>query len=793
MKFGALLRGSALSTIVLSGAVTLAFAQEMPNTEETDKDYRLGSITVTATKREQSLQDVPVAVTALSGDLLRNSGVGSVETLATMAPSVTFSQSSNDQNNSVNIRGIGTSVFSQGVESSVSIVVDDVVMARQAVGFQDLVDVQRVEVLRGPQSTLFGKNASAGAISVTTAAPETTFGGRIDITAAEQNEFGLGATLTGPLSDTVSARLTGFYKQYDGHIENLDGRSFNGFENWGLRGKILFEPSDAFSVTLIADYRKSDQDCCAYTVRDTSQATGAAAGLEALLHPIVPGPKNRYARLGAPVYNNSTQSGLSAKAEYEFDNGFTVTSISAYRDYTFENNIDVDNLDMEEPQIGFLTFDLNGGTTELQQTSQEFRLTSPEGERFDFMLGAYGFFLDLDRTFRRRYEIMTAAGGGTRINQSGRLNSTVDTRNLAVFGSGNLHITQDTTLFGGLRFTHERLDYTILRDPANTLVDGDRPFGGVLGTLADVDASTDDSVMTGDIGVRQNFTGDIQAYVRYARGYKGHGIDVEFNAPADVAPVEAETSDAYEIGLKSVLAGGNLILNLALFRTDYDNFQEQATVLLSGAGDVLSTQSLLTNVGSVRTSGIEIEAMATPSDTLTFQGGISYTDASITRYENASCYFRQTAAQGCVPVTLSDGGTPDNPADDIIQNLQDLSGRSLPNAPDWRLTGSVRQEIPLASLPFDGFINLSGRWQSKVNYSLSGDPRAQQDAFAIVNLSFGITDDQDRYTASIFINNLFDEFYAANIFPDPLYGGVLSHYLPRDHTRYVGARLSANF
>ena len=186
-----------------------------------DESRTLDTVMVTATKRPESLQDVPVAVSARSGDSLENSGVSSIEGLATLVPSLTFTQSSNDLNNSVRIRGIGTEVFSSGVEPSVSFVVDDVVMARQGQGFQDLVDVETVEVLRGPQSTLFGKNASAGVIAVTTQAPSQTLSGKIDASAAEGNEYALRGTVSGPLSETVSARLTAFTKSNEGHIENV--------------------------------------------------------------------------------------------------------------------------------------------------------------------------------------------------------------------------------------------------------------------------------------------------------------------------------------------------------------------------------------------------------------------------------------------------------------------------------------------------------------------------------------------------------------------------------------------
>lgn len=756
-----------------------------------DSEFSSNTIVVTATRREESLQDVPVAVTALSGDVLDDAGVGSVETLAAIAPSVTFTQSSNDQNNSINIRGVGTSVFSQGVESSVSVVVDDVVMARQAMGFQDLVDVERVEVLRGPQSTLFGKNASAGVISVTTQAPSDTLTAMADATVAEGGEYAVRASLSGPLGDMFSARITGFYKEFDGHIDNADGRDLNGYENWGVRGKIQFKPDPDFVFTLIADYRDSKQDCCIYTVRDTSGALGGAANgrLDDLLLPVVAGRENTDTNVNAPVFNNSDQFGVSGKAELELGGDYSLVSISAFRDYNFENNLDVDNLPLEEPLPGIITFDLNSGTTQISQMSQEIRLVSPQGPPFDFILGGYAFFLDLDRTFQRRFEIAVPVGGGNvfRLNQSGRFESTVSTTNLAAFGSANLYLTDAFTAFGGVRFIREKLQYTIDRDPLNVLQPGDGPFGGTIGTFADINDETTDEAITGEIGLRYEITPDILFYGRYARGYKGQAIDVGFGAPADVEPIAPETSNAYELGLKSSFAGGDVILNLALFQSDFDDFQEQATVLLADEDSVLNAETRLTNVGSVRTRGIEFEALVRPTDNLFVQGGISYTDATIRSFPNADCYFGQGVAEGCVAVTLDDRGTPGDLSDDIIRNLQDLSGGELPNSPDWRITGLIRQTFNLSD-ELEAFIQASGRWQSKVNFSLNGDPRATQGDYAVINLSVGAESTDGTIGASVFVNNVFDQFYTTNIFGDPLFGGVVSQYVPRDFGRYFGVR-----
>ena len=789
MKLTALFAGTCTLAIC---AVSPAYGQDAAPTETNAEDSN--DIIVTATRRAESLQDVPVAVTAISGAALDNVGVFSVETLAQVAPSITFTQSTNDQNNSVNIRGVGTSVFSQGVESSVSIVIDDVVMARQAVGFQDLADIARVEVLRGPQSTLFGKNASAGVLSVTTLDPTERLSGSVDGAIAEGGEYTLRGTLSGRIGGDFSGRITGYYRSFDGHIDNVgDGRDLNGYENWGVRGKIQFEPDADFRFTLIADYRESAQDCCIYVARDTRGVTGAGANgqLDRLLSPIVAGPENAQSNVNAPVFNNSDQFGISGKAEIDFGDGYSLTSISAYRTYNFANNIDVDQLPFDEPTPGFITFDINGGTTVISQMSQEVRLVSPQGPPIDFVLGGFAFILDLDRTFQRRFEIALPAGAVRRINQSISFDSAVSTTNLALFGSTNIYLSDQTVLFGGARVINEKLEYRINRDPANVLVAGDRPFGGPLGIRANLTGDTQDTAFTGDVGIRHEFNSDLNVYARYARGYKGRAIDTEVGAPPNVQPIEAETSDAFEFGIKSELFDDDLTLNLAVFQTEFDNFQEQASVLVQNQAQLLVAETRLTNVGSVRTRGVELEALFTPSEYTFVQAGLSWTDATITDFTDAPCYFGQNAAAGCVPVTLDTRGTPAT-TDDIIVNLQDLSGGRLPNAPEWRLTGMVRQKIPVGA-SFVPFVQVSGSWQSEVNFSLTGDPRTVQGAYAVVNLAAGIEAENSSWSATVVVNNAFDQFYASNVFADPLYPGVLSQYVPRDFARYFGARVRFSF
>lgn len=275
MSLKAIIRASAVSVLSLSGALAVsapAFAQEA------EGDIQPGDIVVTAQKRTERLQDIPLAVTAVSADALAARQINDTNSLVTAIPSLSFQQGANPTNTSFRIRGVGTALFGQGVESSVSVVVDGVVAVRSAQGFSDLADIERIEVLRGPQGTLFGKNASAGVISVTTARPSDELEGKGEITIAEHNEYRARGTVSGPITNTLRARVSGYYNDVQGVTKNLANNEWvNGSKSWGVRGKLEWDAADNLTFLLAGEYKKTDADCCASTA-DLDRKPGAAAG-----------------------------------------------------------------------------------------------------------------------------------------------------------------------------------------------------------------------------------------------------------------------------------------------------------------------------------------------------------------------------------------------------------------------------------------------------------------------------------------------------------------------------------
>ena len=291
-------------------------------------------------------------------------------------------------------------MFGQGFEPSVSVVVDGVVLARSSQGFADLADIERVEVLRGPQGTLFGKNSVGGLINVVTKRPSDSFEADMDVTVAELEEYRVRGTVSGPLNDTMGVRLTGYYNDVGGHIRNitLDEKT-NGSESLGVRGKFEWDPTDRLNLLFTGDYREADADCCSSQYILVNNPL-----LQQLLSPIVADVDNRLENENARTFFSTDQKTASLEANLEFD-AVTLTSLTAYQDFALLNNQPIDRLNTPTPLYLPATngqFDINGGTSDVEQLSEEIRFTSPGNEAFNYVVGLYFLNLELDRGFQRR-------------------------------------------------------------------------------------------------------------------------------------------------------------------------------------------------------------------------------------------------------------------------------------------------------------------------------------------------------------------------------------------------------
>ncbi|GAB5451430.1 MAG: TonB-dependent receptor [Halioglobus sp.] len=719
----------------------------------------LEEVVVTAQKRAQDAQDVPIGITALSAEMIENAGITNTTDIVKLAPSLTFGQGNNKQNSGFSVRGVGTLVFSIGVENSVAVVIDDVSTVQAGQSLANLYDIESIEVLRGPQSTLFGKSASAGLINVRTKAPSEQLESSVELTATDDDQRRIAGSVSGPLTDALGFRLSGHWDELDGYYDNLTyGGEVNEHENFSLRGKLRWDLGESTQLDLNAYYSQDETSCCNLSW-ETLDPDARLFGLP-LDEPaagITVSDENRDVRRDDITDSEVDNTGINGRLAFDMGE-FTFTSITAYDNWQYDNIEDVDFSDVDV--LGFFT----GGTqqggfrassaVETDFVSQEFRLASPLREDYDYLLGFFYSDADTDRSFRRNQGLPILPSSW---------DATAGTENMAVFGTVNWRFAPNLELTAGLRWNSEEV--TI--DYVNNLATED-------GTANNSDS---DSELLGNLSLQFTPREDVMLYARYAQGYKGQAYNVVTGFTQEDAdnPVAPETSDLYELGFRSTLWDQRLQLNATLFYTEYTDYQAQNT-RISPEGEFINK---LRNVGELETSGFEVEARALVGENLTLNLSSSYLEAEIKEFDGAPCYPGQTEADGCV---------------DDVQNLE---GSTLPNAPEWKYNLGADYHLSLSNLPFYGFIRLSYTWQDEVGFSLSQNPLTRQDSYGTADLQIGINEKaSDLYRVTLFVNNIADESFSnAKADIRQLYGSetAIIQNLPRNSQRYYGIRVKLQF
>jgi iron complex outermembrane receptor protein len=775
---------------------TPAFAQAAENPPQdaaAAEPADVGDIVVTAQKRAERLQDVPLAVTAVTADTLADRQINDTASLVAAVPSLTFQQGANPTNTSFRIRGVGTSLFGQGVESSVSTVVDGVVAIRQAQGFSDLADVERVEVLRGPQGTLFGKNASAGVVSVTTARPTHDFEARGDVTVAEHDEYRVRGTVSGPITDTLRARVSGFYNDVRGITRNVGtNRWVNGSKGWGVRGKLDWDATDSLNFLLTAEYRKTDADCCASTL-----VAAQTPGLIAVMGPITPSRENRTISEDTDTYANSMQQTYSLQGDWDLG-GVTLTSISAFQRYTLDVNQPIDRINSPVPlflgaSAAYVSFNQNHGQVDLDAFSQELRLSSSGSHDLNYVVGTFYSTSSIDRPFDRRRARCTAGifgqpcAAANIVYQSAASRIHLDQESIALFGQADYRIVGGLKLIGGLRVQYEKGTNSGYR--IAPIIVGDVAFPGnapVSGSK-----SADDTAVTGKAGLQYEFSRNAQVYGSYTRGYKGLGYEMEISADlANQSVLQPEHVNAYEIGFKGRTSDGSFSLAGALFLADYTNLQVQANRSNPDTGVV---QFVSTNAGSSQTKGFELEATIRPSRQFSVNAAVTYAKSSID-IDGLNCPLQ---FQGAAPVMT---GTPVNVCYRTAAGAtpqQNLRGRPLPASPEWRVSIAPRYEAELND-NLTAFGQFAINFTSAQQFAVEQDPLLVQPAYTLVDASVGLKTTDDRYSLTLFVKNMFDENYLTSLAHNSLLSGVATPYdivgtYNKDSSRYFGATLGVKF
>jgi iron complex outermembrane receptor protein len=729
-------------------------------------------IIVTAQKVEQNVQDVPIAISAVTGEAMARAGAKSLEDIGAVVPSVTFRKGTTNANSAIEMRGVGTISFSIAAEPSVSTVVDGIVLSRSGQSFLDLVDFDRLEVLRGPQGTLFGKNASAGLVNIVSKGGTDDLEAEATVSGTTDEEYRTRLTVAGPIAQDLTGRITGFYGNFDGNITNIAGgqdRTVNGYEHYGARGLLDYD-GEAGRLRLIADYFKANDDCCA-------EVTGVSRGtvLDKELGITPQGEDTRKVNQNLVTRSLDRQWSVTLNADIDTFADHTFSIVTGYRNWQNTEIRDGDFL--PRPIVG--TGELHDrGVVKTEQVSAEVRLASPQNQALTYQVGGFLWYSKNTQDFTRAditcdrstLPVDPVTGG-----QPCDLNDTVNTlfptassnsdvsfRNWALFGQATYEVTPSLRLTLGGRYTHDNVSYTHYRAPGFNAATGLPATGpgvsgvGAGGSLASggngtnlSSGATSANNFSGKAVVQYDVASDVMAYASYTRGYKGPAFNVFFNhtAPTNSTPIDPETSNSYEVGFKSQFWDRKIQLNAAAFLVDYDGFQANNFVLLNGA-----VVTNLTNAGTVRSKGFEVDATFAPVAGLTFRANAAYADARVRKFNP-------------------------NP----LTNAPDArDGTRLPLAPKFNYTLGVDYDADLG--PVKTYLSTDWRHVGK-QFSDLGES-GPIDAYGLWNASIGFSDPDDRYRLTFMVRNILDDSY---VLLNTSAGQRLM--IPRDADRYAGLTL----
>ena len=737
-------------------------------------------VIVTATKREESIQDVPIAVSAFSGEDLSARGAEDIFGLMEVAPSMVVTSSNSTSNGStLRIRGVGTTGNNPGLEAAVGTFIDGVYRSRAGMAFNDFVDIDRIEILRGPQGTLFGKNTVAGAVNIITRKPEfeNSFGASVGLGNLDSREFGFigNAVLS---EDVLAGRIAYDYRKRDGFYEDINSdKAYDNRNRHNLRAQLLWTPNDRVEVRLIGDYSEKDETCC----QAVFWIPGPTSPVIAILGgDITPFEVDEPSRVGSNYepFDDVEDRGVSLDVLWDVSEAMKFRSITAYRHYEASRGQDIDftSADILHPQDTDESF---------ENFSQEFQFYGENGD-LSWLVGGYVYTEDLKSD---EYIVLSNDGGayigflfgnpavaplfmgdpaGRGVPGQGYdALFFSDTKGWSLFTHNTWHASDVVDVTLGLRYSWEEKD-------AGAIINGAPfgeaindpfciPFGGISAFFSLCDNLSynnqeDESQLTGTLKAAWQISDEVNLYASFSRGYKAGGYNLDQEAVGnrdangnfiDQSRFNPETSDSFEIGMKGRFLNQRLTVNSAAFYTTFDDFQLNT---FTGLGFTVG------NVKKVTSTGVEVESFVTLGDGVFVTAGATYADA---RYD-----------------------------DDLAPNNAHLEDKRLTQSPLWQASASfiVDREIP----------NTNFRWVLNVNWSHVGevntgsdlDPEKVRAAFDRFNGQVGIKTADGRYEAIVWGRNLSNKRMNMLVFDSVFQGGSWHTFV--NPPRLYGLTLRAN-
>ncbi|MFW5068522.1 TonB-dependent receptor [Pseudomonas aeruginosa] len=709
-------------------------------------DTALGKVTVTARRREEDSQKVPTPITVLGGETLEAQRISRVQDLQQVLPSVNVAYIHARQS-SVAVRGIGNNPASDGLEGSAGIYLDNVYLGRPGMAVFDLLDIEQLELLRGPQGTLFGKNTTAGVLNISTRAPTFTAERTVEVSGGQDGYFQGRGTVSGPLGETLAGRLSAYRTRDDGYIKNIhDDNYLNGGERQGARGQLLFEPNEDFSLRWIADYNEEDSSNGSMVVYGGAERFWQRAALVGASP--LRDPQRRKVNINGRQHVSVHQGGSSLEANWNLAGGYRLTSISAYRYWHFTP--------ANDEQLNVSAINDTGVEVHDRQFSQEIRLASPTGGAFDYVVGAYAFRQNLgNKTFTSYGPLadlyLLGANLGALNDTYSKANGKIEADSFALFAQGTWHLTERLDFTAGLRGTYEEKSAKVERFAPL----GGAAVGGVgaavrngqLGAYDSGDLSQYNFAPSALLSLSYQFSDDLLGYASLSHGEKSGGVNLAVgsapSAGADSLLVGPERANDAELGLKSTLFDRRLLLNANLFWTGIHGYQ--ATTLYQAPGSTQLVQ-VLANAGSVRSRGLEFEATALPLRGLTLNFNGSYNDVTYLSFKDAPCPAEVSTRPGA-------------------PSSCDLTGQRVVGASKWiaNLNGEYQWRLDDR---FQPYVSASYAYRSAAEGTLDNSDLSKIDGYALVNLAAGLRSDlgDGQLDTSVWLKNAFDKDYYLSAF-----------------------------
>jgi iron complex outermembrane receptor protein len=765
--------GAALSSLCAAdaSAQTAAPAQPAGAAAPQEAPAVIEEVVVTSRHRQENSQKVPAALSIVGGQLLQRTNTTNISQVSQFVPSIQFTYF-NARNANINVRGLGNNVglANDGLDPGVGFYVDQIYYSRPATATLDLIDVDRVEVLRGPQGTLFGKNTTAGAINVSTAEPSFKPQVLAEITGGNYG-YGQGKlAVTGPLiNGLLAGRLTIGTTTREGFETNVfNGRKVNNYRDSTFRGQLLFTPTSDLKFRLIGDYERQFNHCCVNTLSGiVSPPNGKnfTTLAQSFGYTPVVDPFNRTVDVNAPFRALQETGGISLEADWSLPR-LTLTSITAWRFWNWWPQNDSDSTPLPVVNLA------QNGDYENQYT-QEFRIASAGVNLVDYVAGLYVYRETIHAVGVTQYGADASAflGGATLPsvvlnNLTNRVDSSYTTDSYAAYGQATWHITRALNFTGGARYTEDDKRGTFAQ-----VSSGAAPLNGSLAALAAVRSAFGVTTSFGVKNTKANFSGaanlsyqatpDVLTYVNYARGYKSGGLNLA-QLPAGANPViKPESIDSVEAGAKTTLFDRSLILNLAVFWEKDENYQ--ATIL-----DPILLKLYLANVPEVRSQGIEADLQARPTDNLSIYGSATYDDAVYAKYPGAPCGLELAAHASC-----------------------DLSGRRLAGAPRWAVSAGGEYDYPvnIGAREAEAYLGVDYSYRSAENSAATDSVYTELAPLNLVNARIGLRSRAQYWDIYLWSKNITDAKYYNFIQPGSGNTGALYAGLGDPRTYGVTLRL----